>query len=316
MNKTEIFYGNHCISNKTKHEFYLKFGIDIIDLFENIFKINNPYKDPNRIREKYVYGFNHSSNPSNLSYLKSIRIDDYKLDKDGKVLYMDLLVNTNSMINKYIIYFDYINKVVEVELNENSKNDIRYKYRYTTKEVKIDENKSYYETKPILSKVTLFNNKDESLRFSKIFTKSEKSSLLIEKDNLKYERLKYKFENKYLESYITMDIEDKESNRSFAIIDSERDKIYRNNFKVYEVVDSYMMMLNEAIDIESTLMLYQKVKDNLIYLRDNYKYEITIKTRLKKFGNLSDYTEVITDNNGVINLNATIDEEIKRKVKK
>ncbi len=314
MNKTEIFYGNGSISNKTKREFYLKFGIDIINLFENIFRIDSPYKEPSKIREKYVYGFNHTSIPYDLSYLKSIRIDDYKLDKNSKVLYMDLSVNTNMETLKYIIYFDHLNNFVEVELNEDNKDDIRYKYRYTTKYTMIQKDEEYLEViKPILSKATLFNSKDESLRFSKIFTKNEESSLLVEKDNLKYRRLKYKFENSCLESYIIMDVEDKESIRSYTEIDSERDRVYRNNFEIPEVVDSYMMMLNNANDVESTLMLYEKIKEKLVFIRDNYKYEINIKTRLKRNGNLSDFRESITDNNGVINLNS---DDIKRKVKK
>ncbi len=316
MKKFEIFYRNGSISRETKYNFYLNFGIDIIDLLENIFKTNSPYKEPSKIREKYVYGFNHTSKPSNLSYLKSIKIDDYRLDKNGKVLYMDLSVNTNIEILKYIIYFDHLNNFVEVELNEDNKEDIRYKYHYTTKEVMVNQNESYYETKPILSKVTLFNNKDESLRFSKIFTKKENDSILVEKDNLKYKRLKYKFDNNYLESYIIMDIEDKKSIRSYTEIDNERNKVYRNRLEVPEVVDSYMMMLNNANDVESTLMLYEKIKEKLIFLKDNYKYEITIKTRLRKFGKLSDYIETIIDSNGVINLNTTVNEDIKRKVKK
>ena len=315
MKKTEINYANGSISNDIKYKFYLNFGIDIIDLFEEIFRVNGPYKEPSKIREKYVYGFNHTSIPYNLSYLKSIRIDDYKLNKDGKVLYMDLSVDTNMETLKYIIFFDHLNKFVEVELNEDNKDDIRYKYRYTTKKVKVQENEEYLDAKPILSKVTLFNSKDESLRFSKIFTKSEEASLLVEKDNIKYRRLKYKFENSCLESYIIMDVEDKESIRSYTEIDSERDRVYRNRLEVSEVVDSYMMMLNNANDVESTLMLYEKIKEKLIFIKDNYKYEITIKTRLKRNGNLSDYTETITDNNGVINLNSNLD-DIKRKVKK
>ncbi len=316
MNKTEIFYGNGSISSKTKYNFYINFGIDIIDLFENIFRIDSPYKDPSKIREKYAYGFNHSSNPYNLTYLKSVRIDDYKIDKFGKVLYMDLLVDTNMEKCKYIVYFDHTNNCVEVEVNDNSKDDTRYKYHYTTKKVMINENESYEEINPILSKVTLFNKDDESLRFSKIFTKSENPSLEIEKDNIKFRRLKYKFSNKFIESYITMDVEDKESNRGFTVIDSERDKLYQTRLSVPEVVDSYMMTLNNASDVESTMMLYEKLKDSILFLKDNYKYEITIKTRLKRFGSLSDYTEVVTDNNGVINLNTTHDKDIKRKVKK
>ena len=315
MKKTEINYANGSISNDIKYKFYLNFGIDIIDLFENIFRIDSPYKDPSWIREKYVYGFNHSSKPSNLRYLKSIRIDDYKLDKNGKVLYMDLLVDTNMETNKYIVYFDHLNNFVEVELNEDNKEDIRYKYHYISKNATIKENEEIFiDAYPILSKVTLFNKKDESLRFSKIFTKKEEASLSFEKDNIKYKRLKYKFENSCLESYIIMDIEDKES-RSYTEIDSERNKVYRNNLGLLDVIDSYMMMLNNANEVESTLMLYEKIKEQLLYIKDNYKYEINIETRLKRLGNLSNYPETITDKNGVITLNTNL-EDIKRKVKK
>ena len=113
---------------------------------------------------------------------------------------------------------------------------------------------------------------------------------------------------------ILHDIEDKES-RSYTEIDSERNKVYRNNLGLLDVIDSYMMMLNNANEVESTLMLYEKIKEQLLYIKDNYKYEINIETRLKRLGNLSNYPETITDKNGVITLNTNL-EDIKRKVKK
>ena len=326
--KLEIVYGNRNISENIKKECYDFFGVDIVDILDNIFSLdikkNIDYQD---IRYQIATG-NHLDMRELMrpNYLKSIVVDDYKFDKD-KLLYIDVTVKEALDDKKYILYFDLDNNKILVEEDKEigPNNEFEYKiidekpYRSIEElfdghfKADIEENQSFKKVEALLVKEIFKNEKDNNSRLIKLHTSQGNRGITINEDNKEFSLFRYYFDNSKITSYITLKVEKKESIRSYAYKDFEKNEIYYKKFMIEDMVDAYITAIGNENNIESSLMLYDRIQSKLINIPDKYLYQLEIKTQNKGEFGKSDVQEILTDTNGVISISTN--ENVKKKVK-
>ena len=275
------------------------------------------------------------------NYLKSIVIDDYKFDKD-KLLYLDVTVKEVLNNKKYILYFDLDNKKVILEEDKEIEpnNEFEYKIIYenhkqhfigessvghgdrlfmlnigedqNSKVIK-GEDKSFKKVKALLVKEIFKNEKDNHTKLIKLHTSQGNRGITLMEDDKEFSLFRYYFDNSMITSYITLKVEKKESIRSYAYKDFEKNEIYYKKFMIEDMVDAYITAIGNENNIESSLMLYDKIQSKLINIPDKYLYQLEIKTQNKGEFGKSDVQEILTDTNGVISISTN--ENVKKKVK-
>ncbi len=317
--KLEIIYENGNISLKIKKACYEFFGIDIVDIFDDLFSFDKKqtidYQDIRRsitTGEKVnMYRLMHPN------YLKSIVVDDYKF-KGDKLLYLDITVKEVYENKKYILYFDLDNWKLKLEEDEKTGSNNQYEYRIvkTEKVNKLFETQNidnFQENHAILSKEIFKKANDDKTSLVKIHTNKGNRGINITSDNKEYSLFKYYFENANISSYITLKIENKQSIKSYTYEDFEKNETYDKKFMIQDIIDAYMTGIAIDDDIKSSLMLYANIKNKFQNIKDKFSYELEIKTRVKGIEGKSVMEEIITDNNGIISLSTM--ENIKKKVK-
>lgn len=317
--KLEIIYENGNISLKIKKACYEFFGIDIVDIFDDLFSFDKKqtidYQDIRRsitTGEKVnMYRLMHPN------FLKSIVVDDYKF-KGDKLLYLDITVKEVYENKKYILYFDLDNWKLRLEEDEKTGSNNQYEYRIvkTEKVNKLFETQNidnFQENHAILSKEIFKKANDDKTSLVKIHTNKGNRGINITSDNKEYSLFKYYFENANISSYITLKIENKQSIKSYTYEDFEKNETYDKKFMIQDIIDAYMTGIAIDDDIKSSLMLYANIKNKFQNIKDKFSYELEIKTRVKGIEGKSVMEEIITDNNGIISLSTM--ENIKKKVK-